>query len=96
MERAMDKPTVNYIRCKKFDVISEANSLLTLKAEFITMIRCDDTKNVSKAMSDIALFMGEKINFVKASDDSNKQRCFYCGSLNNKDINMCTQCGAAL
>jgi len=73
----------------------EMGAALRINVDFVLLgvspLHLDE---MAEAMKKIEKFMGGKIDFVQA--DPYKPRCFYCGVLNEKDANTCTQCGAAL
>ena len=77
--------------CKGFYLEAQAESLPTLRAEFVIPISPQDTDEIALAFHAITLYLSEKIELVKSQPG--KWRCFYCASLNDDKENQCSQCG---
>jgi hypothetical protein len=66
-----------------------------INVDFVLMgIHTQDIEGMSAALAKIEKYLGREVDLVLAVKD--KPRCFYCGCLNDKDANQCSQCGAAL
>jgi hypothetical protein len=82
------------LRCHGYQVNRQAGMLTTIHADFIIPISPHDIEKMSDALKNIEVFLSGAIDLVKA--DETKPRCFYCGTLNDLENNVCSQCGASL
>ena len=82
------------LKCKGYSIDRFHDSLVEIKAVFILPISPTDSDVIAEALKKIEIFLSGSINLVKAVPD--KQRCFYCATLNESDNNLCSQCGAPL
>ena len=80
--------------CRKYDVYRAVDELTEINVSFILPIAPNDTENMAEALKRIEIFLSGKVDFVRS--DKDKPRCFYCGSLQDLELNMCSQCGAPL
>ena len=82
------------LKCRGYETRVYADELITVNVEFILPISTHEVELVAESLKKLELFLAGSINLVMAVPD--KQRCFYCATLNDPDENLCTQCGAPL
>jgi uncharacterized protein (UPF0212 family) len=84
------------LACHDYQVDVSADGFILVNARFYVQgVRTTDTEAVSDALGKVAMALGgSAIEMVQAPTD--KERCFYCGSLNEPGKLKCTSCGANL
>lgn len=81
--------------CRGYQIRREVGRPASFVVDLVLLgVHPNDIENMSEALKKIEIMLAGEIDLVKAVPD--KLRCFYCGVLNDKQNNVCTQCGAAL
>ena len=80
--------------CKEYGIRVLPNESPAVQAVFLLPVNPQDTKAVAEALKNVASFMGQEIEMVRARDGWS--RCFYCAQLNDEDALECRKCGAPM
>lgn len=81
--------------CCGYSVDVPIDGAIRVKADFVLYISGRaPAPEVAEGLRRLAMFLNSgDVQLIAAQD---RPRCFYCGTLNDIDAKLCSQCGAAL
>ena len=79
--------------CTGYCVERYPDTLTKITVDFVLDIDPFNNEDIADALRRIELYLSEKVSLVKSTD---RPRCFYCGTLNDANRTVCSQCGASL
>ena len=85
---------VTALSCQNFDIGVPVDGFVTVHADFVINVGGSyGAEEVSEAVRRVTYYLcSGRIDLVKATD---KPRCFYCGTLGEREDMKCDQCGGA-